>query len=197
MKINSLMAGAAIALATSMAAMSAGAAELLTNGSFETGDLSGWSWTGNTGYTGVSCDGGAEDGSCLVSEGPVSSDGILSQTFTDNPGDTLTISGWIEGVGQGPSHVAFYLNDALLFDTGNPVPASDWTNHSVIATATGADTFSVHFRNDPSFDHLDNFSVVATPGVPEPASWALMIGGFFSLGATLRATRRRTAAAAA
>ena len=191
------MAGMAMALATSMAAMSAGAAELLTNGSFETGDFAGWSWTGNTGETFVRCGGGAEAGSCYVLEGPVGFDGILSQTFTDNPGDTLTISGWIQGVGASFSDVSFYLNGALLFDTGNPVPGGDWTNHTVTATATGTDTFSVHFRNDPDFDSLDNFSVVASPGVPEPASWALMIGGFFGLGATLRASRRRTAAAAA
>lgn len=191
------MAGAAVGVAASMAAMSAGAAELLTNGSFETGNFSGWSSTGNTGDTYLSCGGGAEDGSCYVVEGPVGSDGVLSQTFTDNPGDTLTISGWIQGVGEGPSHVAYYLNNTLLFDTGNPVPGGDWTNYTVTATATGTDTFSVSFRNDPSYDNLDNFSVVATPGVPEPASWALMLTGFFGLGATLRSARRRTAIAAA
>jgi len=36
-----------------------------------------------------------------------------------------------------------------------------------------------------------------TPGVPEPASWALMLMGFGGLGAALRAQRRRLATAAA
>ena len=31
------------------------------------------------------------------------------------------------------------------------------------------------------------------PGIPEPASWSLMIGGFGLAGASLRARRRRTA----
>jgi hypothetical protein len=198
MRIKALMAGAAIGLAVSMAAVSAGAAELLTNGSFETGDFSGWSWTGNTGETQITCGGGAEAGSCYVLEGPVGSAGVLSQTFTDNPGDTLTISGWISGVNQGPSQVAYYLDGTLLFDTADPVPAGGWTNYTVTATATGTDTFSVSFYNDPSFDKLDNFSVASTAAaVPEPASWALMIGGFFGLGATLRGARRRAAVTAA
>ena len=48
---------------------------------------------------------------------------------------------------------------------------------------------------------FDNFHVTGTvadatvAGVPEPASWALMIGGFGLAGATLR--RRRTASALA
>jgi hypothetical protein len=35
----------------------ANAAELVTNGSFETGDFTGWTLAGNTGFTGVECPG--------------------------------------------------------------------------------------------------------------------------------------------
>jgi hypothetical protein len=36
-----------------------------------------------------------------------------------------------------------------------------------------------------------------TGGVPEPATWSMMLMGFFGLGAALRSTRRRSAVAAA
>ena len=43
-------------------------------------------------------------------------------------------------------------------------------------------------------DRLDNVSMAANTGVPEPTTWALMILGFGSAGAALR--RRRVGAAA-
>jgi len=36
---------------------------------------------------------------------------------------------------------------------------------------------------------------LATGGVPEPATWALMLMGFGAIGATLRAPRKRAVAA--
>lgn len=198
MKIRSLMAGAAIALATSLAAMSANATEFLTNGGFDAAGISGWTLSGNSGYFSVDCDASAQAGGCYVDAGPVSSDGILSQTFADTAGQALNISGWVRGDGGQFSHVQFYFNDALVFDTGNPAPTGDWVNHTASVVATGSDTFSVHFRDDPGYVDLDSFSVTsAVAGVPEPASWALMLTGFLGLGSTLRAARRRTAVAAA
>ena len=41
---------------------------------------------------------------------------------------------------------------------------------------------------------LDNLSIFASGGVPEPASWALMLGGFGALGAALRRRRAMVAA---
>src|SRR6266404_3872321 len=61
------------------------AVELVTNGSFETGDFTGWTLTGNTGFTGVECPGvpfaGPGDGNCDAFLGPVGSDGTLSQVL--------------------------------------------------------------------------------------------------------------------
>jgi len=192
MGIRSLMAGAAIALAASMAAVSANATEFLTNGGFDTGNLGGWLLTGNSDFFDLECNAGAQAGSCYVDVGPVGSDGILSQTFSDTAGQTLNISGWMNGDGGNFSHVQFYFNNDLLFDSGNPLANGGWVNQTATAVATGSDTFSVHFRDDPGYLQLDSFSVSGVvAGVPEPASWALMLTGFLGLGGMLRANRRR------
>jgi hypothetical protein len=194
MKINSLMAAAAIALATSMAAMSANAAELVTNGSFETGDFSGWTAFGDMNFTGVSAgcvDAGCpSDGADLAYFGQIYDVGGISQTLA---------------TGAGLYNISFDLsNDAGAFfsaDFGganlltNP-PNEGVTHYSFTnVAASGPVTLSFSFHNPPQYYTLDNVSVTA--GVPEPASWALMLTGFFGLGATLRAASRRTAAATA
>ena len=194
MKINSLMASAAIALATSMAAMSAGATELVTNGSFETGDFSGWAQFGDMSATGVTTNcvsaGCPSDGADLAYFGQIYDVGGISQTLA---------------TGAGLYNISFDLSNAagVFFsaDFGganlltNP-PNEGVTHYSFTTVAvSGPATLSFSFFNPPSYYTLDNVSVTA--GVPEPASWALMLTGFFGLGATLRSARRRTAVAAA
>ena len=57
-------------------------ANLVVNGGFETGNFSGWTQTGNTGFGGVECPGAGfvEEGSCDAFFGPVGSVGGISQT---------------------------------------------------------------------------------------------------------------------
>jgi hypothetical protein len=189
-----LLAGAIIAACALPAlAPSEAAANLLVNGSFETGDLTGWSFTGNTGFTTVEKTPfvyGAEDGNFYVYEGPIGPDGILSQTFVDTPGQTLLISGWLAGNGTGPSDFNMSFNGVTRVSV-NPVPAQGYKQYAFTATATGLDTFAVGFDNDPSFDGIDNFSVA--PGIPELTTWAMMIIGFAGVGMQLRRRSRATA----
>ncbi|MGA7198937.1 MAG: PEP-CTERM sorting domain-containing protein [Roseiarcus sp.] len=191
--MRKLLAGVAFA-ATMALAGQVSAANLLVNGSFETGDFTGWTEGGNFSYTTVEPNSfgyGAEQGNYYVYEGPIGSDGTLSQTFSDMPGATLLISGWIAGNGTIPSDVNYIFDGVTVF-TLNPVPSQGYVNYTATVRATGLDTFTVGFRNDPSFDALDNFSVTA---VPEASTWAMMVLGFAGLGfAGFRA--RRTAVAA-
>ena len=63
---------------------------------------------------------------------------------------------------------------------------------------TGSDTLSIAAKTDSAYWHLDDVSVTggSVPGgVPEPATWAMMLVGFGGLGAVVR--RRRASAAIA
>jgi len=166
-------------------------ADYLTNGSFETGDLTGWTpggdqtfvfvVPGSFTYTGGGVVQGAQHGSNYVYEGPEGADAFLSQTFADTAGQRLIISGWVTGDGSSPSDVQFLFNGAVLGSV-NPVPDQIWTQYVFTTAATGNDTFTVGFRNDNSFDGLDNFSVSSISAVPEPATWILLLLGFATLG---------------
>src|SRR6185437_7246031 len=85
---------------------------LLVNGSFEQllpgnvvpgpSDIPGWTQTGNSGATSIGSNGNnyvAQQGTLFLDEGPVGSDGVISQAFGDTPGQTLFLSGWVAGNG--------------------------------------------------------------------------------------------------
>jgi len=196
MKMSSLMAGAALALAASFAAVSAQATEFVTNGSFETGNFSGWTLSGDTGYTGVQSgcfdSGCPTDGTELAYFGQVSGSGVLSQVLATATGlynlsfDLSNDSG---------SFFSAVLGGATLLSN----PPSEATTHYSFTNIglTGPSTLSFTFFNPPAYYTLDNVSVTsAVAGVPEPASWALMLTGFLGLGGALRSARRRVAVAA-
>jgi hypothetical protein len=85
-----------------------------------------------------------------------------------------------------------------LFGDGFAVPLFDpWRSHTISFTAVDSGMVKARFRSfssDGVGPLLDNVGLSVRGGVPEPASWALMILGFGAAGAALR--RRRTALAA-
>ena len=113
------------------------AANLIINGSFETGDFTGWTQSGDTDYTGVTgCSSYCpEDGSSQAYFGPVGSLGYISQTFSDVVGATYAVVVWEASDGGSPSEFDIAIDGVDYVDV-NPVPTSGYTEYTF--TFTGA-----------------------------------------------------------
>jgi hypothetical protein len=188
---------------------SAAHANLLTNGSFETGDLSGWTANAdntidvNTGY-------GATDGmySAQLDYYKNSGAGIdyLQQSFNTIAGTTYTVDFDFEAapflnvvqtmvvsVTGGATTLA--LLDVSDISNGNVLPAhfshfsTTFVANSSSATLKFLDTSPDTFNTNALIDNVV-VDVISVSTVPEPESWALFSLGLAGLGFM---TRRRTA----
>ena len=120
----------------------------------------------------------------------VTSNSVL--TFLDCclGGDTYEVTGDLSGV------TTFYAGAADAFGAIDAAYAPRWasTNFSklVFNVAPGSYTFDVTGVTVQAF--VNGVDVrLDTAAVPEPATWALMIGGFGAAGATLRRRRLKLA----
>jgi hypothetical protein len=134
----------------------AAASNIVTNGSFETGDFSGWTQSVNTGSVFVGWSGtfgrSCQDGLYCAFLGPVGSDETLSQTVSDVPGTDYTFSFWLGAVGDDPSDFsASWDAGTPLLSVTDPIIGSLWTQYSYTVTGTGSDTIQFAFRDDPQY----------------------------------------------
>ena len=186
MRFQPFVAAAAISIATFSA--QASAVELVTNGSFETGDFTGWTQFGDTSFTGVQSgffNENPTDGSFQAVFGPINGIGGISQTFAS--AGTYTVSFDLANIDGSFSSVDFGGVN-LLSGVGN----SGYISYSFTTTVGANSVLSFSFANQPDYYSLDNVSV--TSNVPEAATWAMLIAGFGLVGA---AARRRQVALAA
>ena len=174
-------------------ASSAFAQNLLANGSFETGDFSGWLTGGNFEFTQVVSGpfyayNGAQDGQYYAALGPVSADGTLSQSFNDTAGAYYLISFWLAAVGDDPSDFSVYWDGTQLYSQTDPNTGGVWQQFAFFGFGTGHDTLTFAFRDDPAYIALDNIFVGGTccGTVPEPSSLALLGTGALALAAAFR-----------
>lgn len=164
-----------VLFAFSMLVASAGAsANLVTNGDFSAGG-SGWTLTGNTGWS--SFPGNWTDGA-------VGSDAFLSQTIATIAGQTYDIS-FDTVVDWGTMAASL---DGVVYLTASVTGHYDFN----VVAANNNSVLTFITRNDPGFNQLDNVVVNAVSTVPEPGSLALL--GLGTLG--LAALRRKKAQAA-
>ena len=88
--------------------------------------------------------------------------------------------------------------DAWAYGNAYPADATVSDFHTTAPIAITANSALFLYQDDNSLrnptDHFSNYTFYAGPnfllGVPEPASWALMLGGFGLIGAALRSRKR-------
>ena len=167
---------AALALATAAPAM---AQNLIQNGDFSAG-LNNWSISNDCCFF--------TDGNGFR-DGAVGDYSYLSQTFADTAGSVLTLN----------YDFASDAGSQFVLFNGVEVPNSysgpeGWTHYTfTLGLATGSDTLTFRGRNDPSYSALTNVNVTESAAVPEPASWALMLGGFGLVGGAMRSRKTKVA----
>jgi hypothetical protein len=165
-------------------------ANLVVNGSFETGDFTGWDQVNDTSFTGVDCTGAfATDGDCGAFFGPTDpAGGGILQTITTVAGGVYTLTFDLQNDGPPPNAFGLFWDGGFV-DLDFDVPMFPYATFTAQLTASGSSTdLGFIFYHEPSFWDLDNVNLDAA--VPEPATWAMMIGGFGLVGGAAR--RRAT-----
>ena len=134
------------------------------NGGFETGDFTGWTRSGNQGFTSVTT---APDyvrsGIYAAFLGPIGSDGFLSQTIETIPGKAYIVSFSIRSDGGLPNDFNASW-DGTPFFTQTNIPLGEYVTYTFTEVAQDSSTvLQLGFRNDPAFLGLDDVSVISDP----------------------------------
>lgn len=199
---------AAVVAASTIGFVSAAnaATNIVVNGDFETGNLSGWTvnasptggypWTVTDASATYTAETGCVGSACLNESG---NPAYLYQDLNTTAGTLYNLT--FDFVASGtPNALKVLWGSDVVLDLTNVGSLLNYSVSNLLATG-GTTRLTFLGRNDPSYSHLDNVNVQAVasaPGaVPEPASWAMMILGFLGVGATVRSKRRADAMVAA
>lgn len=186
---RTILASAALSIGTAGVAH---ASNLITNGSFETGDFGGWTLGGDLDGAGVcdagSCPGGLapQDGSYSAFFGSFHHKTDLSQTIATIPGQHYKMDMYVANPGGGDSNYfeVDWNGQIAIQKTG--WPSSTWSEVSFDGVATDRQTaVSFSFENDSAQFLLDNVQVEQA-STPEPQSLALFGTGLAGVLAALR-----------
>ena len=168
-------------------------ANLLVNGDFETGSLSGWTGT-NILYGGVNS---SKPQSGTYAYDPLNGSGdgteIISQSFADVAGTTLYFDGWVDSFATvSTDFFKIAINGVNMISQFGSSPTDvGYQEFNFSFVATGNDTLSISsiVTPIPAHTYFDTLSVSAQAPVPEPGTYALMLAGLLTVGGIAR--RRR------
>lgn len=131
----------------------------LQNSGFETGDFSGWTQSGNLGFTSVS--GNPHTGSFAAWFGPIGSLGFISQNISTTPGHVYTVSFWLQNLSFGPNEYTVSWNGVTLTDVSNVAPFgyTQFVFPGLLASNGTTTALRFGFRQDPSYFNFDDVEV--------------------------------------
>jgi hypothetical protein len=179
----------AMALVGAVSLAGAAHAALVTNGGFETGNFSGWTQFGNTGFTGVTSPTYAHSGTYGGQFGAVGSPGGIFQTLATTAGVTYRVSFWLSIDSGTPNSMTFNWNGGADELSLTNAAGQAFRQYTYFVAATAATTdLRFTIQHNPAYYGLDDVSVTA---VSAPGSLALAGLALVAVGA---ASRRKRAA---